>query len=345
MKLSLTLLLASLATTSATKAVSAKNAAKVLRAARKMEDANADANNGEVDYSYLAKYSLKMIGCKAGMQVMDAETGEYEYNAAIFRLCPTESGCADESVNGCKEGYGDFVVGLNTFVQGYFEDQRDNMNWDDQFQVDRYAECGQYEIEQAEGDDANANQYADMQFFIGPTCTSDELDVKLALFSEETCTTASSVSFEEISNGWTMPFSSGGMVSTYCSDCVELNENDGTYGLREMCTNLYMEAAYACEEKMEYFSYYGQNTQGCSTIDESMPSAVKKASKNSSGGKVFGWIVFALLVVGMGSYVMWWRKSKYRNFSQYNEETEAQIQQMMAKRQQRVRWWQWLRRC
>lgn len=312
MKLSLSLLLATMASTaSAAKTVSASNAAKVLRAARRVEQAaeGDDANANENQYDYLSKYSLKMIGCKAGTQVVDPDTQEVEYSAAIFRLCPTESGCANDKAAGCDSGYGDFVVGLNTFVQAYFEDQRDNMNWDDQFQVDRYGECAEYEMEQ--GDD-DANPYADMQFFIGPACTEDELDVRLALFSEETCTTASDVAFGDISNGWTMPYSSGGLVSSYCSDCLAYDEDQAAYELRDMCLELYTGAAYACEQSMEYFSYYGQNVQGCDYVEENLPASIKKSSK---GGKVFGWILFSILVIGMAAYVVWWRKKKQSSSS------------------------------
>jgi hypothetical protein len=303
MKLSAALILASATAVSANMAISGKNAAKVLRVARRVEEGQ-QGDDAAVSYDYLSKYSLKMIGCKSGETVVDAQTGETEYNAVMFRLCPSESGCDSSTVTGCTKGYGDFVVGLNTFVNAYFEDQRDNMNWDDQFDVDRYAECGEYKIE--DGDDDGENKWADYQFFIGPTCTADELDIKLALFTDETCTTpSSSVSFGDISNGWTLPYGSGGLVSTSCTDCVDQNDN-GEYELREMCTNLYMESAYGCESTMEYFSYYGQNVQGCEYIEEIKPAAAKE----KKGGKVFGWFVFILLVGGLAGYIVWWRKKK-----------------------------------
>lgn len=309
MKLSSALILASMAASvSAGKTISSKTAAKVLRAARRVEDAaegeeEAGDDAAQEDYSFLAQYNIKLIGCKAGEQVVDPETGEIEYSAAIFRLCPSEFGCDSESVTGCDSGYGDFEVGLNTFVDAYFEDQKDNMNWDDQVQVDRYAECAQYDVEA--NDDADEDPYDGYEFYIGPTCTEDELDIKLAVFSEYTCTTESSFTFEEISNGWTLPYEDGGVVSDYCLDCVEENEN-GEYELREMCQQLYEKTAYACEAEMEYYSYYGQNVQGCEYIEEIMP----EAAKPKKGGKVFGWIFFILVVGGIAGYIMWWRSKK-----------------------------------
>jgi len=297
MKLALTVLLASVVTASS-KTISSKNAAKVLRSARRLEDANA---NAEPSYDFLASYNLKLIGCKADAEVTNAD-GSVEYNAAIFRLCPSESGCSSDKAGGCKKGYGDFVVSLNTFVEAYFEDQRDNMNWDDQFQVDRYAQCGNYKAEQQDGGD-------NVEYFIGPTCTTDGLDVRLAVFEENTCTTESKTSFESISNGWALPYASGGMVSTACMDCVETNDN-GEAAIRDMCLNLYQGAAYSCEAKMESVSYYGQNVEGCDYIQSTLPKSVKSGGK---GGKVFGWLLFTLLVVGFAGYIVWWRKKKQQS--------------------------------
>jgi hypothetical protein len=261
-----------------------------------------DQAEEEEENAYLGKYNLKLVGCKAGETVTNAENGETEYSAAIFRLCPTESGCSDTT--GCSSGYGDYVIGLTTFVEAYFEDQRDNMQWDDAFQVDKYAKCEQYKVEGGDGD----NQYADMQFYIGPTCTSDSKDVRLAVFEDETCTYESETAFESLSNGWSLPFSEGGLVSTSCIDCVDYNDN-GEAEIREFCEELTTNAASACEEKMESFSANGQNSEGCDYIKELMPVQQKSSSKGK-GGKIFGWFVFVAVVIGLAGYIVWWRKKK-----------------------------------
>jgi hypothetical protein len=316
MKYSSTILLA-LATSaaSAMDISSPQVMAKVIRGARRVENNNdnqdGDNNNDNGDDDYLMKYTLKMISCASDEQVV-GEDGAYEYGAILFRLCPTASGCSDDSAKGCAAGYGDFIVGLNTYVDSYFEDQRDNMNWDDAFKVDEYAECSEYE-----GEDGSS-------VYIGPTCTSDATGVRLAVFDEYTCQTESTTSFETISGGWTLPYSTGGMVSTSCIDCYGQND-DGEYELREMCQDLYDAAAYKCESNMEYFSYYGQNVQGCDYTSSLMPKKSKKSG--SSGGKVFGWFVFILVVGGGVGYVMWWRKSKFeerdalRNSRSFESET------------------------
>jgi hypothetical protein len=287
--------MASAAAMSVTNKVSAK--AKVLRASRRLDGNQQE----EEEYGYLAKYNLKMVSCSPDTTVIDPETGDYEYSAVVFRLCPTESGCDSDTAKGCGAGYGDYVVGMNTFVNAFFEDQRDNMNWDDQFKVDEYAECREYEIEADEdGDDGNQVQY-----FIGPTCAESGNDIALAVFEDEGCATKSETAFETLSNGWTLPYEDGGLISVQCLDCIQYND-DGAYELREMCQQLYESTAYKCETNMEYYSYYGQNTQGCEQTAALMPIT----KKSGNGGKVFGWIIFMLVVAGLVGYVMWWRKKK-----------------------------------
>ena len=219
-------LLASLPVTMASQTISGASAvSKVLRAARRLEQ---DAAAVEDTYDFLTTYSLKLIGCNAGVAVQDPETLEEEYSSVIFRLCPTEKGCSSSTVSGCKKGYGDFVVGLNTFVEAYFEDQRDNMNWDDAFDVNRYRECAEYNVEKNDNGEEEEEQ---VQYFIGPGCTKSGTGVKMGLYVDETCTTASSTSFADISNGGTLPFANGGLVSTYCTDCTETNDQ-GETGIR-----------------------------------------------------------------------------------------------------------------
>mmetsp|Transcript_8748 Transcript_8748/g.13996 ORF Transcript_8748/g.13996 Transcript_8748/m.13996 type:complete len:310 (-) Transcript_8748:1122-2051(-) len=304
MKLSTALVALTTLAAASAKKISGGAAQKMVRSARKLEDQNQD-QQAEEDFAFLGYYDAKVVGCKKDLETpMYNEQGEYEYEAVLVRLCPSDAGCDSDSTHGCKGGYGDMLVGLTTFVAAYFEDQRDNMQWDDAFEVDKFAECEEYNPDE-NADDGNQGQWENYQFFIGPTCTDDGLDVKLAVFSDEYCTQVSEYDFETISNGWTLPYGDGGLVSTKCNSCTEYNDN-GELELREMCMQSYEMSPYKCEEGMEYYSYYGQNTQGCEMIAATFPS--KKSG--GSGGKVFGWIVFTLVVVGLAGYIVWWRKKK-----------------------------------
>jgi hypothetical protein len=101
-----------------------------------------------------------------------------------------------------------------------------------------------------------------------------------------------------------LPYSTGGLVSTYCSSCSQYNDN-GEAEIRELCEQSYENAALKCETNMEIYSYYGQNTGGCETIEAMFP-----AKKSANGGKIFGYIVLAGVVMGLVGYIVWWRKKK-----------------------------------
>jgi hypothetical protein len=300
MKFATTVFFSLLATAAATVSPATRN---LMKKARKLEDQNNNNNNQdeqeEEEYAFLGKYQMKMVSCKAGEQIRDPETGEYDYNAVIFRLCPNDD-CDTDRATGCYEGHGDYVVGLKTFVQMYFEDQRDNMYFDDNFKVDEYAECREYE---QENDDGNNNAYP---YYIGPACTEDGTDVRLQIFYDEACSQVpEEVTFEDISNGWSLPYEDGGLVSTSCQSCSEYNDN-GEYELKEMCMQLY-ENSGKCETNMENYHYYGKQEGSCEYISTLMP----KMKGSGSGARAFGWVVFILVVVGaFSAYAMWWKKKK-----------------------------------
>jgi hypothetical protein len=294
MKIPIALLAATAATASASsRTLSGKASKNLLSKARKLEDAE------EEEFAFLMNYKLKLRSCIAGETVQNAENGEYEYNAVVFRLCPDTGDCDDDTTDGCKEGYGDYVVGLNTFVQEYMEDQRENMQYDDNFNPAEYAECREYEND---NDDGNGVAY-----YIGPACTEDGSDIKLQMFSDEACMyVPEDVTFEEVSNGWTLPYSSGGFVSTYCNSCTEYNDN-GEYEAKEFCQKLFEDASGKCETNMETYHYYGKDESACEHILEIVPAQSKSGG---GGGKVVGWFFFIAIVGAFAGYVVWWKKKK-----------------------------------
>lgn len=299
------LALASVASTSA-KSVTSKTARKLVRASRRVEDADEEEEAEEDEFAFLGNYNVKMIGCKQELETpLVNEQGEYEYSAVLLRLCPATSTCDSSVTQGCSNGFGDILVGLSTYVEAYMDDmeeQQEDGNGDDAFDMEKFAKCEEYNPDE-NADDANQGAWENYQFFVGPTCAEDGLNLKLDLFTDEYCSQKSEVEFETISNGWTLPYAESGLVSTNCASCTEYND-DGELEIKEMCKKSYEDAALKCEEGMEFYSYYGQNVQGCETIAEMFPS------KGGNGGKIFGWFVLAAVVVGLGGYVMWWRKKK-----------------------------------
>jgi hypothetical protein len=300
------LALATVASTSAAR-ISSTSARKLVSSARRVEEAEEEEEEEE-EFAFLGNYNIKVIGCKRELESpIYNEEGEAEYSAVLLRLCPSSDGCDSDVTEGCSSGYGDILVGLSTFVEVYMEEIKEEQEQDDagddNFEMDKFAKCEEYNPDE-NADDANQGAWENYQFFVGPTCSDDGLNLKLDLFSDEYCSQKSEIEFETISNGWVLPYSDGGLVSTNCASCTAYND-DGEAEIKELCEKSYEEATLKCEEGMEFYSYYGQNVQGCEVIAEMFPK-----SKGGNAGKIFGWIVLAAVVVGLGGYVMWWRKKK-----------------------------------
>jgi hypothetical protein len=205
------------------------------------------------------------------------------------------------------------------------------MQWDDdRMDMDNFAQCAQYESEENDDgnnggdDDANNNKY-----YVGPACTSDAMDIKLDLFSDAYCRKPSTTkTFEELSNGWTLPFSTGGLVSTNCVSCEDdgANDNDGgeggdggDYQSSDLCLELYQDAQYKCENDgfaTTHYYYdaiteiyrYGRDTTGCRPINR----LIKVSETRSEVGEIlFVSFLVIVSVVGVVGYTMWWKESTY----------------------------------
>ncbi|VEU38500.1 unnamed protein product [Pseudo-nitzschia multistriata] len=298
---------------------------KLLSKARRLED-NDEGNNddggnngGEQNQeemeAFLMDFSMKFMECIPDQVLTDADYNDH-FGVVIFRLCPANS-CSDNS--GCKSGYADFAVDVGTYVDAFLTDQADNMNWDDKFDGDEMGECTQFKAEGGNDDGVS--------YYVGPGCTSDGKGVKLGLFEDQYCYQESETSFETISNGWGLPYSNGGLVSTQCTSCTE----DG--GLREMCSDLYENSPHRCEKEFDFKHYYydtnfemyryGQDTTGCTKIDVMLnPKGV------FSQGAVWTDAILAvmlLVVTGAGYawYSSWWEEQKL-NLEEIDDDEDSQ---------------------
>lgn len=274
--------------------------------ARQLEEGNYNQNQEEYDEtSFLKNYEQVFLKCVPNEKVMN-EDGTYDYNAVVYRMCPSGEACNNGKV--CSSGYGDYVVGLQQYVRQFFdqfdEEQQYN-NQDDAFDWGEFGECRELRIE---NNDDNQNQ-EEVQYFMGPACTSDG-DVRMALFVDQYCRPEyeAEVSLEDLI-GIQMPYASGGLMDDdQCKAyyCWAANDN-GEYELNRFCEELYMNSAYKCEEKMEAVSAVnGMNTNGCEKIVEMMP--VTKSG--GGGGAVFLIILLIAAVVGVAVYFVMQQKKK-----------------------------------
>jgi len=310
MKLSSSLVvLASAASASAEmiRSISMKRA--LMSDARRLNNNANNANNAAVDdfvannqYGFLSKYDLKLISCLPNVQYTDAN-GNVEYSSILFRLCPSTS-CSDSISGGCKSGYGDYVVGINTYTQLWLEDKREDWQGDDNFKVEDYAQCRQYDFRQGGQNDDQT------PYYVGPTCSADNSGVELGFFTDNTCTTVSTVSFESKSNGWTLPYSTSNLVTNSCEACGGYNAN-GQYAVDGLCAYLWEDASSKCETGMAVVSSQsGADTAGCDAISTVLPKSARASTGHA--GAAIGWTFFALVIIGGAgyAYATWWMKRK-----------------------------------
>lgn len=92
---------------------------KLLSKARRVEE------NGEIDFTWVANFSIKFQGCHHVSQWNEEADGDEDVRIQTkrlirFRLCPTET-CSPESSAGCSADYGDYIIDMNTFLGTYYE--------------------------------------------------------------------------------------------------------------------------------------------------------------------------------------------------------------------------------
>lgn len=95
----------------------------LLSKARRVEDAAEE----EADATWVAGYSLKFQGCHHIAQYNADAEGEDDVRIVTkrlirFRLCPAEY-CSGTSGGGCRSGYGDYIVDMDTFTGSYLENK------------------------------------------------------------------------------------------------------------------------------------------------------------------------------------------------------------------------------
>jgi hypothetical protein len=237
-----------------------KHANKLMTFSRRLNSGDGDDMDDEERASYFLKdYSIKLLSCIQGEQAINYENGEVESSTVVYRLCPSDSCDSTASVLGCDEGYGDYAVGIDSFLEAYREGQRDEHEeegeegeesnnpmivynqYGQEFDASEYMECSEYRQEEGEeenegedeGDEQQQNYqqaynyYQDMQFFIGPGCSADGKSIALHTYMDEDCTYMFEGNFSQISPQWeSLPFSDGGLVSMDCVACYGAKDDE-----------------------------------------------------------------------------------------------------------------------
>lgn len=248
----------------------------LLSKARRLADDGSYYSNNfyeEVDKSFMVNYSLKFQGCHH-VQQWNPNSEEDEDAVRImtkrlvrFRLCPSDS-CSSEHSQGCTSGYGDYVVEMDTFIQSYIEAAKNNGSYkrmlrelednvNNEFDLEQYSQCGYYQD----------------NYYIGPYCASQGGEIKLGIFTDDTCSSFTSNDYYYYMTGTSLPFSSKSLVTSKCMSC-DANGGDSyqkyaNYANGEeaqvsyFCGYIY-DSSGKCETKMADVEY--PNEGGCSYI-------------------------------------------------------------------------------
>lgn len=186
-------------------------------------------DGGDVDYSFIADYSIKFQGCHHVSQwnadIDDDDDVRIKTKRLVrFRLCPSDS-CNSAKSTGCTSKYGDYVVDMNTFVASYLQAIQDDKEYicaDAQTECNNNcnggndADCVQacyegygltYCLQDGGEEDDNGFDAADyaacarynfggrrrrldeVEYYLGPYCADQGGEIHLGLFTDDTCTT------------------------------------------------------------------------------------------------------------------------------------------------------------
>lgn len=103
---------------------------KLLSKARLLEEGEDEGENNEDyyqenDMTWIEGFAIKFIGCNQIAQFNQNADGDNDVRIQTqkhvhFRLCPNRK-CSNDSAYGCKAGYGDYIVDMDTFVEEYLD--------------------------------------------------------------------------------------------------------------------------------------------------------------------------------------------------------------------------------
>jgi len=165
-----------------------------------------------------------------------------------------------------------------------------NNNGQQQFDLQEALECRRLEVNNNNNNNNQNNNYGQQQqnveYFVGPYCSTNGKSIHLGVFMDETCSYAApSGTYEKVSYGAALPYSTTSLIPHECISCRQTAEeeyNDAEEGdannannqnanqatIKEVCQALY-EPSGKCETNLKADSstgLYYKNTLACSFI-------------------------------------------------------------------------------
>jgi hypothetical protein len=285
----------------------------LMHHARQLNDNNGDYNFDDADTSFLSGYSVKFQGCHHVQQWNEDAEDEDDVRImtkrlARFRLCP--SGECSSELGGCSTHYGDYVVDMETYLSSYYTATQggralsDNNNG---YDMSSDMTCTEFSMRRHLADNQDANGYYggdDITYYVGPYCADQGGEIRLGLFTDDTCT-----SFAESQYAIQgLPYTQNSMVSMSCTSCGY--SNNGSYGVSQFCTDIY-QIAGKCESKM---NIYYPNEAACSYIEGIKiireDGVIRTSATRKSKAAAIAIGSFLSVAVLLAGYVYYLRTSK-----------------------------------
>mmetsp|Transcript_576 Transcript_576/g.1367 ORF Transcript_576/g.1367 Transcript_576/m.1367 type:complete len:416 (-) Transcript_576:41-1288(-) len=265
------------------------------------DDETIGCSNGYGDY--IIDMSTFLEAYLEGMEEMR------EYQCQVY-----EEICNDK----CGDG-GDDDACEESCMTGYSMSYCYQAN-NDAFDVMDYAQCAQWngaadgerKLEDNANNNDNNNGGNANEYYIGPHCAEQGGAIHLGLFTDDTCTTFSSLGDSGFYSmaGFELPYSDENLVSDACISCKEgendQNDNDAD-DVAEMCETMYGMSG-KCETKMGV-DYPVESActyiEGIKIIREDGVIRTSKTKKSKAAAVVIG--LFTTIAVLLGAYVYYLR--------------------------------------
>jgi len=282
----------------------------------------------------------------------------FEQRLVHFKLCPSDScsscdGGADYVIdmNTFVEAYIESKMSAQEYncemaqENCYYDDeyacyQQAGLDYcgeaqEGEFQLEEAAECSEMEVdENAQAynnyqnggnnnnynyNNNNNNNGGEVNYFIGPYCSSNGKMINLGVFYDETCSyPAPTGTYEQLNYGNALPYASANIVESSCISCKEPQDADDNNNgdnndadeVLEICERLYEDSG-KCETNLDSQYQYYPNTMACDFIKSlKVGKSMFHAPKAIPAKVLTG--VFAVTTVGFGALAYFFHQKSRR---------------------------------
>lgn len=184
---------------------------------------------------------------------------------------------------------------------------------EDQFEVNEYLECAQWEVPEGDDDGGRRRRLEDAEeevgYYLGPYCANQGGDIYMGMFSDDTCTQfyddyAGASTYLELAET-ALPYATKSLVGSDCVSCLQVDDDDDDYAydeVSETCMQMYQSSG-KCESNL---SIDNPNENGCTYMEgvkitrKNGTVNVARAAASKTASAFIG--IFAVSFLALGSY-------------------------------------------